>query len=431
MVSEHSSVPAWAGTLLLVLVLGALALRVNAKLAVSPDSGAGMWAMQDFRNAVYYPAVAVHEGVNPYDRKLYESCFFTGRQGFPAYSPLSVLLHAPFRLLPYQASAWAYFVLVAALTLCFAFWTLHLAGGRDPAERAGPAFFLAAALLASRPGYMNIFNGQITMPLVLGSLAALEFGGRRPVAGGLGLALATLKPTYAVPLAVVMLARGQFRAVVVGTLAGSLGAFVSALWIGAHSGGLASFVQVLIANVENSGAASTAAALTSWTRVDVASLLARAFHWEPGLFGSIWVAAVVLVLAVGALRYLHAATMDDDGACGLAGLIAALAVLIGVYHQPYDVLLVAPMLVALLMNERAYARELSRGARTALIVCLGIPFANYVATDMVLAGITPSRTAWLAIVSIDAAALTLAFAIAVGAALAGGVSVDADGDLQS
>jgi len=413
MFSARSSIPAWAGALLLIVVVGLLGARMQAKLAVSESSGSGQWAMQDFRNAVFYPAVAVAEGVNPYDRGLYEKRFFTGGQGFPAYSPLSVLLHAPFRLLPYTASAWTYFVLVVALTLAFAVFTLRLL---DVPFGLGPAFLLAAGILAVRPGYMNILNGQVTMQLIFGSLIALEYGARRPLLGGLGLALATLKPTYAIPLALVMLARGQLRAVVVGTLLGTLGALVGAMWIAGHTGGLYSFFQVLLTNVEASGAAPAAAAQSSWIRVDAVSLLARLLHWQPGLSGSVLVAAIVLAAAAAALFRLRATSVDDDGACGLGGLLAALAVLISVYHQPYDVLLLVPAVISLGLERKREWRELSRSMRRSLLLLTLIPFVNYLAADLVVSHLSPGTAVWTAVVSINAMALTLAFALALAAA---------------
>ncbi len=406
------SIPAWAGALLLVVVVTLLGVRLHAKLDVSGSSSPEFWAMQDFRNAVFYPGVAVGEGVNPYDRVLYVKRFPAGRQGFPAYSPLSVLLHAPFGVLPYAASEWTYFVLVVALTLAASVFVLSLVGA--PAQ-FGAIALLTALMLASRPGYMNILNGQITMQLVLGTLIALEYGARRPLLAAVGLALATLKPTYAIPLAIVMLARGQLRAVVVGTIFGTLGALIGAAWIALHTGGLASFCRVLMANVEGSGVTPTAAAMTSWIRVDVASLLARALHWNPGLLGSVAVAVIVLGAASVALYRLRPG-FEDDGARGLAGLIASLAVLLALYHQPYDVLLLVLPVVSLLVGEHADWRRLGRGVRWALFALLLIPFVNYVATDTIVGGLTRGQWPWTTIVSINAVALALAFALGLAVA---------------
>ena len=83
---------------------------------------------------------------------------------------------------------------------------------------------LTALLLLSRPGHMNLLLGQVTAQVVIGAYVALRWARTRPLLAGMGLALATLKPTYGVPLALLMLfGRGDLGAVVVGVaLSGAL-----------------------------------------------------------------------------------------------------------------------------------------------------------------------------------------------------------------
>ncbi|MFN8644343.1 MAG: hypothetical protein U0802_22805 [Candidatus Binatia bacterium] len=134
--------------LLFAAVAGLLALRawhlVNEPGAPSHER----WVLQDFRDAIYYPVVAALDGVNPYDVPAYRSRYPVGQE-FPVYSPLTLLLHLPYGLLPYRAAEAAYVAVTLALTLLLAGVSLRLAGA---AARADRVLILAALLLLSRPG---------------------------------------------------------------------------------------------------------------------------------------------------------------------------------------------------------------------------------------------------------------------------------------
>src|SRR5581483_4704946 len=63
------------------------------------------WAFCDFRTVVYYPAVAFLAGDNPYDAAAFTRTYPAPFE-FPPYSPLTILLHLPFALLPVGAAPW-------------------------------------------------------------------------------------------------------------------------------------------------------------------------------------------------------------------------------------------------------------------------------------------------------------------------------------
>src|SRR6185295_7635171 len=140
---------------------------------------------------------------------------------FAPYLPLALAVHLPIATLPYGAAEVMHFTSTALLTLALASIALAAAGAR--ATVAG-VFAIAAALLLSRPGHWNQLLGQPTMELVVASGIALLWAGTRPLLAALGLAISTFKPTFGLPLAVLMLVRGDTRTVVLG---GALSAAVS------------------------------------------------------------------------------------------------------------------------------------------------------------------------------------------------------------
>ena len=86
----------------LVAVLGVLALvasvvyvatNISGHIATSRNDPEGLF--QDSRDAVYYPAKALFEDVNPYDPTPYFLAFPAVGQEFPLYSPAHIVIHAP------------------------------------------------------------------------------------------------------------------------------------------------------------------------------------------------------------------------------------------------------------------------------------------------------------------------------------------------
>jgi hypothetical protein len=169
------------------------------------------WAMVDFRSSVYYPAVAFLRGDNPYDPRAFLAQY-PSEDTFPLYLPAILLLHAPLALLGYAGAAITFYVFTLALTLVTAFVALRM-NGVD--RSAALVVFVASLMVLSRPGHMNLLVGQNTLVYVLGTYLALWAAERSPIASGAGLMLACLKPTFGVPLAVLMLAQGHVRAVAI------------------------------------------------------------------------------------------------------------------------------------------------------------------------------------------------------------------------
>src|SRR5262249_46322607 len=143
------------------------------------------YGLQDFRDAVYFPVVALLEGHNPYDVADYLARYPVGRK-FPLYSPITLFVHLPFGLLPQDAASVAYLVVNLLLVLVLAATSLSLTGVRTTWTAT---LGLATLVLVSHPGEMTLFIGQPSIYVALGVYLAFHFARTRPLVAGLGLAL--------------------------------------------------------------------------------------------------------------------------------------------------------------------------------------------------------------------------------------------------
>src|SRR6185369_10514670 len=107
-------------------------------------------------DAIYYPVVAFLDGNNPYDAAAYLATYPVGN-AFALYTPMTLLVHLPFGLLPFVPSAVAYFVVSVVLLLWVAHLTLRMCG---LATSAAAVFVFGFAMVISQPGQWNLFLGQ-------------------------------------------------------------------------------------------------------------------------------------------------------------------------------------------------------------------------------------------------------------------------------
>ena len=169
---------------------------------------------KDFASAVYYPTRAFVEGVCPYDAARYYPAFQhplqhrrTPRHAAPASS---VWADAP------RCVRLVYKAVGIGLTLILAYSALRL----NAVRVSGAAVLLLASLIVlSRPGRMNLILGQVTLQFVLAGYVALAFARGRPWVSALGLAVCMFKPTFGVPLGLLLLAQGHWRPVLFGAAA--------------------------------------------------------------------------------------------------------------------------------------------------------------------------------------------------------------------
>jgi hypothetical protein len=159
--------------------------------------------MTNFYSAAYNPVHAVLEGQTPYDRD----------STFPPYAPLQLVVHLPFALLPPQVAAITYFLFTILLTLALALLALRLARVEVRPERV---LALAGAVLLSRPGHWTLLLGQVSIVLTVLTYVIFVYERSNPTLSGWALCGVLLKPTFGVPVALLLWAWGRRKVAALG-----------------------------------------------------------------------------------------------------------------------------------------------------------------------------------------------------------------------
>ena len=331
-----------------------------------------------FRDIIYYPVRAFLEGVSPYDAERYLSRY-PAAYAFPPYLPSTLLIHLPFGLLPLGISAVVYDAVLLGLTVLLAFVALRLNGFRASAV---PVLLVAALVLFSPSGRENFFLGEVTLQVALAAYLALAYARRKPWISGLGLAVTAFKPTYALPLGLLMLARGDRRAVALGV---ALALVLNLLVVGAlvHDGG--SLVTVWN-QFQDSVRGFEAAILAndparSPYRIDGIALIGRVVGHSLSAPQQALVSIGVLAIAAMALR--SPILGQPNAPVGLSAGVILTAVLLGFYHQRHDPLVLTLPLVALARRPLAPSLD-GHGLRWFLLAPLIVLFCNYAGGYQVL-----------------------------------------------
>jgi len=361
------------------------------------------WVMVDFRHVVYYPTRAFWEGLNPYNSNRY-------MERYPVdipvslYSPATFLLFAPFGLLPVGLSSVAYFIVTVILTLVLGWAVLRLSGSRP----AGSAVLAAGGiLLLSRPGHWNLLSGQITLIVVLATYGALSLARRTPRLAGLGLALALLKPSFGVPLVPALLARGAGRAVAWGLgIAAALNVPILIVLV-RREGGVVPFLGTVAQSYHAFSSNPDTHAIHGVWRVDLAACVSRLLNHPLGTSTTLLVGAAVLVPVILMSRRL--VQSDDSHQKRILDGLVCCAVLLSLFHQAYDLLLLA--LPAAGLVSAAHGRwppRVTHGAQALLFAVLGL---NYVATQSALTALQLPPGYRLMVVSANGLALLALFGL--------------------
>ena len=404
--STASGRPWIAAGAVLVFVGAALvvARRTFTRFVVDGNPAAPGWGFADFRDAIYYPVVAFLDGDNPYDPMRYAATYPVGNV-FPAYTPVTLLVHLPFGLLPFVPSAVAYFLSTLALYVWLAYLTLRMCRRETS---AAAVFGIASAILISQPGQWNLFLGQSGAPLALAVYGALHLARDRPWLSGLCFAVASFKPTTGAPLALLMLARGDRRAVAIGVALAAGLAGVLAVPIVYGAGGVAAFLESVRGNYTAFVADPTAAAHTSPYRVDVAALASRLLGRPVDVGVELALMLGVLGLSAAGLRRL--ADGDDDQQRLLSASLVCVALLVCVYHQSYEASLLA--LPLLLTAGRCLTDDGGTSYRHwVLLAAAAVPAANYLVMGSVVNRMATGGPLWLVATSLDGVALLVALCV--------------------
>ena len=218
--------------------------RAYSRYAVpTPTFDFSKSGMNDFHNGAYFPSKAFANRINPYASDVCDH--YPMSRSVPPYSPVVFMLYHPFIWLDLPAADIAFFafnlLLIGGLTWC----TVETIGRLvKPNSRCLLNWFsdnrLAAIwafglVMLSRPGHITMFTGYFTVQLVIGTLMSLHYSRSKPWLAGIGMLLASGKPTYIIPLAILMFFRRDFKALTIGLIMCAVVAAAGIGWLASSS----------------------------------------------------------------------------------------------------------------------------------------------------------------------------------------------------
>jgi glycosyl transferase family 87 len=357
------------------------------------------YGMTDFRDAVYYPLIAVRDGNNPYDVPSYRARYPIAIR-FPLYAPITLVLHAPLAVLSPRQAEYVYFTVNVVLLLVLAWLSLRLAGMTTSTTRI---WAVAAVIVLSQPGQMALFLGQSTLWMVISTYIALSCARSRPWLAAAGLAIACAKPTFGLPAAVLMAWRGEWRVVCAGLVTAAI---ISLAVVGGllipNAGGTWAFIESVRHNFLVWGNYPLINVTQSYFRIDMFVILGRLVGRPLSAVEDLGVAAVVFTLGGWLVRRL--AQRDRSGSARLSSSLICLLILAGSYHQVYDTLLLTLPVLTVASDSRLL-RAADHRARRLLLGLLLVPAANYLVNVASIERLRLQATARLVVTSADACAL--------------------------
>jgi len=392
--------------------------------------------MADFHNGAYHSALAIRDGVSPYGNDFAKK--YPVAKPNPAFSPSILALHIPIAMLPQRIADLLYFILSIVL-LGWIAWLATIESIPDPIRSPnlrGFLFpFLCFFILASRGGHTTLLNGYFTPIIVLGIQLALQFCNRRPWLAGFGYFLASGKPTFAIPLLIVMFARGNYRALSIGVLLGAIGGLLPLCWL-AWNLGWGELVSSITDGQKLHMADPRELPINTWTRIDLSAIAAKWSETNPSEI--LQVVAMIPMIAIPAWAlHRRRRSGDTEGTISLSGSIALLALLVTLYHHVYDALiLIGPiailsteLLERLVGSHKAMKAPASLDGPSMLwrtwssfsILCFGIlistPWWNYLSSEILLTRLPNVPLLHRLLTSVNATALSVALVLLVMFAL--------------
>ncbi len=330
--------------------------------------------MFDFHNGVYQPALGLRDGVIPYSKELPNR--FQVTRPTPAYSPFIVALHVPLTFLPLHAAEVAYFVAILGMMLTTVWLVLREA---DPDDARYFVVPLLAFIVFTRGGHSTLITGYFTMELVLGVVVAFRFAESRPWLSAIGILFASGKPTYAIPLGIVMLARGNYRALFLGVWLSVIGALIPLVFL-AEKHGWDAIIEAVQTGQEDHLDDTTEFPINTWTRLDIMAIVCKWLGANPRELVLLIGMIPLIAWPVWKLRQLRK-TGDGSGATTPSGAICVLAMLTSLYHHAYDALMVVGPVVGLMLAQHAGYRNFRFYSRIALSLLMSAPLWNYTSSE--------------------------------------------------
>lgn len=361
----------WLIGLALLLVVGATGWRTFR--GWSPPAKEFNWEQRghsDFHYGTYVPAKILLDGGNPYTELGIQA--YPIPRPAPPFSPAHFLLHSPLVGLGLPVANILFFTLNASLL-----FLLGWLACRFVATELNPGVFLLVALLVfvSRPGHQTLFTGYFTAELAVGTALALHFARTRPMVSGLGLFVTSFKPTFFVPLVVLMFFRRDFRAAFIGCLLTGMGVLIGLGWM-ALSSSPAEVIEGFLSSQQSHESNPDINPATSWVRTDLLALLSKPFGFSPGI-GSYLLTMVPIFGLPCWILWRQGDRGYRYGASGPSGLLICLTMLVGFYHSVYDGLILIPAWVALTFYGFQVYAAWQPWQRISLIGLTALPAVSY------------------------------------------------------
>lgn len=312
------------------------------------------WGLMDFQNTVYYPVSAFLSGVNPYDFEEYSKTYPVDAS-FPLYSPLILVLHAPLGALSFETANVVYFFFNSILFVILALLLFIVC---ERKMSLWSVVTVAILMIVSRPGWMVLLCGQIVCQVTIGTILALHYSGSRPFRAGLGLALACLKPTFGVPLALMLLFRGHVRTVVIGACISVGSALIVITAMPGVDNGVVEFMRVIWSQHVTADNLLGVPDPSYHMRIDSMSVIARIFSWNPGTVEMALV-FVVMTAIFGIIISRMRSYDDEHRACSLTSILIGMVILCSIYHMEYDALILFLVAASLMTKSRSNFQDVS------------------------------------------------------------------------
>lgn len=370
--------------------------------------------MSDFYTLFNY-SKAFRDGVNPYSTEVMQHEEYIVPRSAAPFSPFAFVSYLPLTVMPLKMASIVFFVINWLLLGVLAFCCIKMGMIRFD---WGLLIWIHGFLVLSRPGHMTLFTGYFTVLVALGVVVALHFSKTdKPWLAGIGFLFASVKPTYAIPLTILMLARRDFRAAAWGVGLTSLFAIGGFFWLASHSD-FASVVSGIESGQQAFHDDATEEPFNTWTRIDVAGLAAKVTKRVPGTVEYLITMVPLLVVPCVALWKIGAFEKEsryDSGAGGLSALIVVLTVLLSIYHHSYDCLVMVVSMIALLLSAHRYYPEWPRLVTIGTGFLMLIPMLNYLSTRAArnALGFEQSDLTWQLITMINGLVLITALIIAI------------------
>ncbi len=364
----HSSQRDAKRALLFLALFVALGLNI-ARIVWQYDEPGGAYdsrfiGLFDFHNGVYTPTRAYLDGVNPYGQVILDKGYPVSRPA-PIYGPSHFLIHAPLAKLPVRLAEVLYCIFNFAMYAAMVYIPLHeLHKGSDQKLYRGgilnPLLLGLTLVLLSRPGHLTFVSGYFTAELALGSIAVLWLAPSRPWLAALAFVLVCGKPTYALPVMLVLLILGFYRAFITSMIVGGLVNFIALGWLLRFES-----IGQLIQGIREGQAAHMADPIelpvNSWLRIDWTAIISKWLEADPPEIAQVVIMLILYATAAVLVRWRRTSISESDERrhfiVSRSGAFALGSILLFVYHHAYDALLLLPPIVAI-ATTRVEGREI-------------------------------------------------------------------------